>query len=33
MKVVKWFFGGLVVLVLLVMLMVIGRSLNDARID
>jgi len=33
MKVVKWFFGGLVALVLLVMLMVIGRSLNDARID
>ena len=33
MKVVKWFFGGLVVFVLLVMLMVIGRSLNDARID
>ncbi len=33
MKFVKWFFGGLVVLVLLVMLMVIGRSLNDARID
>ena len=33
MKVVKWFFGGLVVLVLLVMLIVIGGSLNDARID
>ena len=33
MKVIKWFFGGLVVLVLLVMLMVIGLSLNDARID